>query len=218
MSAPTTIRVVIADDHPLVIDGIRARLETYAHIDILGEARDGETAVALAEKLDPDVMLMDISMPGLSGLDAVERLQERVPQVRVLVLSMHDNKEYILSALRAGAAGYILKDVSSQEMIGAIETVHGGGTYLCGGVSEVLGGEDASEVTELPLTTREQTILALLAEGASNKHVARKLDISVRTVETHRRNIKKKLRVDTSAGLTRWAIENGLIALDAVRR
>jgi len=208
--AQPNIRILIADDHPLVMDGIRSCLETYEHIEVVGEARTGREALDKAEELKPDIVLMDITMPDLNGLDATELFKDRFPEIKLLILSMHDNREYITSALRYGARGYILKDVPSQEIFAAIEAVHRGGTYFSSGVSDILlshaeGGSQES------LTPREQTILLLLAEGKSNKHVARELDISVRTAETHRRNIKRKLNIDSTAGLTRYAIQHGLI-------
>jgi len=208
--AQPNIRILIADDHPLVMDGIRSCLETFDHIEVVGEARTGREALDKAEELKPDIVLMDITMPDLNGLDATELFKDRFPEIKLLILSMHDNREYVTSALRYGARGYILKDVPSQEIFAAIEAVHRGGTYFSSGVSEILlahaeGGSQES------LTTREQTILLLLAEGKSNKHVARELDISVRTAETHRRNIKRKLNIDSTAGLTRYAIQHGLI-------
>ena len=202
------IRVLIADDHPLVMDGIRSCLETYEHIEVVGEAKTGLEALAKAEELNPDVVLMDINMPELNGLDATAHFKERFPDTKLLILSMHDNREYISSALRYGARGYVLKDVPSQEVVTAIEAVHRGGTYFSSGVSEIL----LSHGDNSQLTSREQAILLLLADGKSNKHVARELDISVRTAETHRRNIKRKLNIDSTAGLTRYVIQHGLIS------
>jgi len=207
---PPNIRILIADDHPLVMDGIRSCLETYDHIEVVGEARTGREALDKAEELKPDIVLMDITMPDLSGLDATEQFKDRFPEIKLLILSMHDNREYITSALRYGARGYILKDVPSQEIFAAIEAVHRGGTYFSSAVSEILLSH-AEAGSQESLTSREQTILLLLAEGKSNKHVARELDISVRTAETHRRNIKRKLNIDSTAGLTRYAIQHGLI-------
>lgn len=203
------IRVLLADDHLLVIDGIRSCLETYEHIDVVGEARTGLEALEKAEQLSPDVILMDINMPELNGLDATERLKERLPHIKVLILSMHDNHQYISSAMQNGARGFVLKDVPFQEVATAIEAVHRGGTYFSSGVSEILLSHKSLD--NGPLSTREQSVLLLLAEGKTNKHVARELDISIRTVETHRRNIKQKLDISSTAGLTRYAIEYGLI-------
>ncbi|WP_421782166.1 response regulator transcription factor [Kiloniella litopenaei] len=207
----TIISVLLCDDHPLVRDGLRSCLELYDNIEVIGEATTGAEALAKAEELRPDVVLMDINMPELNGLDATEIFAEKYPEIKLLILSMHNNREYISSALRYGARGYVLKDVPSQEVVAAIEAVHLGGTYFSSGVSKILMSYQDSDV-EGPLTTREQTILLLLAEGKSNKHVALELDISVRTVETHRKNIKRKLDISSTAGLTRYAIENGLLS------
>ncbi|WP_085902953.1 response regulator transcription factor [Kiloniella majae] len=207
----TVISVLLCDDHPLVRDGLRSCLELYDNIEVIGEATTGAEALAKAEELRPDVVLMDINMPELNGLDATEMFAEKYPEIKLLILSMHNNREYISSALRYGARGYVLKDVPSQEVVAAIEAVHLGGTYFSSGVSKILMSYQDSDA-EGPLTTREQTILLLLAEGKSNKHVALELDISVRTVETHRKNIKRKLDISSTAGLTRYAIENGLLS------
>ena len=204
------ITVLLVDDHPLVMDGIRSCLETYDHIKVVGTATSGQDGLEKATQLQPEIVLMDINMPGLNGLDATELFRERFPNIKLLILSMHDNREYIASALSFGARGYVLKDVPSKEIVTAIEAVHQGGTYFSSGVSEILLSHTDGEKSG-PLTTREQTILLMLSEGQSNKHVARELDISVRTVETHRRNIKKKLSISSTAGLTRYAIENGLV-------
>lgn len=204
------ITVLLVDDHPLVMDGIRSCLETYDHIKVVGSATSGQESLEKAAQLQPEIVLMDINMPGLNGLDATELFRERFPDIKLLILSMHDNREYIATALSFGARGYVLKDVPSKEIVTAIEAVHQGGTYFSSGVSEILLSHGDAEKSG-PLTTREQTILLMLSEGQSNKHVARELEISVRTVETHRRNIKKKLSINSTAGLTRYAIENGLV-------
>ncbi len=222
MADPKPIRVLLADDHPLVLEGISSRLGTEAHLDVVGLAHNGQEALQLAERLQPDVVMMDVSMPVMSGLEATKAFQERFPAVRVLILSMHDNREYILQLIRSGASGYILKDVSSDELIKAIETVYQGGTYFSASASQSLFSLEAAAAPSAPppladdvqsLTPREETVLRLLAEGGSNKDIARQLDISVRTVETHRQNIKTKLNIQTAAGLTRFAIEQGLVEL-----
>lgn len=203
------IRVLLVDDHQLVREGLRACLELYNQIDIIGEASSGKQALELARELNPEIVLMDINMPDLNGLDAAGMFTEQFPEIKLLIVSMHDNREYIASALQFGARGYILKDVPSEEVVTAIEAVHKGGTYFSSGVSEILLAHSKNKNTG-PLTAREQSILLMLAEGCSNKHVARELDISVRTAETHRRNIKRKLNINSTAGLTRYAIEQGL--------
>ncbi|KIT15207.1 response regulator [Jannaschia aquimarina] len=201
------IRILIADDHPMVAEGIRALLETYDDLDVVGAVGDGAAAVAAAGELHPDVALLDLNMPGVDGLSATEILRDRHPEIRVLILSMHDTREYVATALRHGAAGYCLKDQDSQEIRRAIDVVLSGERYLCPGAESALEPADGTE----PLTSREQTILLHLAQGRSNKEVAAALDISVRTVETHRKNLKRKLGISSTAGLTRYAMEHGVL-------
>ena len=210
MTEPSQIRVIICDDHPLVLEGIRSVIETFDHIDVIGAVGSAREALALAEAERPDVVMLDINMPELSGLDAIEFFRERLPQTRLLMLSMHDSREYISTAVMYGASGYILKEVSTGEIIAAIETVAAGGTYFSSGVTSAILQRNAV-AQDMPLTTREQSVLLLLARGRSNKDIAAELDISVRTVETHRKHIKKKLGIGTTAGLTRYVIDNGLI-------
>ncbi|WP_196259097.1 response regulator transcription factor [Pelagibacterium limicola] len=214
MNARSPIRVLLVDNHPLVLDGLKAILETYDHIEVVGAAPSARIALDLAQKNAPDVVLMDINMPELNGLDAIELFKEQTPSTRLLMLSMHDSREYISTSVMYGASGYILKDVSTEEILKAIETVAAGGTFFSTGVSDVLLERGAHAQKGRALTTREQDILLLVAAGKSNKDVAATLNISARTVETHRKNIKKKLGIATTAGLTRYAIENGLIGND----
>lgn len=203
------IRVLLVDDHPMVAEGIQSILESYDEIQVVGTLTNGNDAVEQCEALAPDVILMDLNMPGLGGLGATEMILERLPDTRVLILSMHDSPEYISTALSHGARGYVLKDVPTDEIKLAIDAVMRGEQYLCTGASGSLEpkGDDAREA----LTGREQTILLELAQGKSNKEVALTLDISVRTVETHRKNIKRKLGISSTAGLTRYALEHGML-------
>ncbi len=214
MIAPSPIKVLICDDHPLVLEGIRAVVETFDHIRVVGAVRSALAALALAEEENPHVVLMDINLPEISGLDAIELFRERLPRTRLLMLSMHDSREYISTAVLHGAAGYLLKDVPPGEIISAIEAVAANGSYFSSGVTEALLEKGQKQSAVVPLTTREQAVLLLLAQGRSNKDVAGELDISVRTVETHRKNIKKKLGIATTAGLTRYVIDHGLMADD----
>ena len=207
MSDP--IRVLIVDDHPMVAEGIQSILETYDDILVVGTLGTGQEAVDLAPDLVPDVILMDLNMPGLSGLVATEMLLEHSPDTRILILSMHDSPEYISTALSHGAMGYILKDVPTDEIKQAIDTVMQGQRYLCTGAKGSI--EPKQSDGREALTGREQTILLQLAQGKSNKEVAMTLDISVRTVETHRKNIKRKLGISSTAGLTRYALEHGVL-------
>ena len=203
-------RIVIVDDHPMVAEGIQAILESYDDITVLATLSDGQQIIDRVEELDPDVILLDLNMPGLGGLSTTEILLERRPETRILVLSMHDSPEYISYALSHGAMGYVLKDVPTEEIKLAIDAVTKGERYLCTGAEGSLApaSEDAAREQ---LTNREQTILLQLARGKSNKQVARALDISVRTVETHRKNIKRKLGISSTAGLTRYAMEHGVL-------
>lgn len=207
ISRPT--KVVVVDDHPLVAEGIEAILDSYDDIEVLATLSDGQQMIDRLDELRPDVIMMDLNMPGLGGLSATEMILERRPRTRILMLSMHDTPEYISTALGHGAAGYVLKDVPTEEIKRAIDTVMAGGQYLCTGAEGALkpimsGGREQ-------LTNREQTILLQLAQGHSNKEVAQGLDISVRTVETHRKNIKRKLGISSTAGLTRYALEHGVL-------
>lgn len=208
-TTPDLTRVLIVDDHPMVAQGIQSVLEDHDGIDVVGTLCDGRAVVDQLHDLDPDVILMDLNMPGMGGLTATELVLEQRPGTRVLILSMHDSPEYISSALSHGAMGYVLKDVPTEEIAHAIEAVMRGERYLCTGAS----GAIAPRSTDAPgaLTGREQTILLKLAQGMSNKDVAGALDISVRTVETHRKNIKRKLGISSTAGLTRYALEHGVL-------
>lgn len=209
MSDTPSIRTLIVDDHPMVADGIQSILESYDDIEVVGTCNSARSAIDQLSTLDPDVILMDLNMPDMGGLTATEIILEQRPGTRILVLSMHDSPEYISSALNHGAMGYVLKDVPTDEIKQAIDVVMSGERYLCTGARGSLEpkGDNAREA----LTGREQTILLQLAQGKSNKEVAIALDISVRTVETHRKNIKRKLGISSTAGLTRYALEHGVL-------
>ena len=206
---PQQTRVLIVDDHPMVAEGIEAILESYDDLKIVGVLGTGRDAVAKVGALAPDVILMDLNMPDISGLAATEMILEKRPETRILILSMHDSPEYISTALNHGARGYVLKDVPTDEIKTAIDTVMAGAQYLCTGAEGAIA-PDTQDGRE-PLTSREQTILLELAQGRSNKEVALVLGISVRTVETHRKNIKRKLGISSTAGLTRYAMEHGVL-------
>lgn len=201
-------RVVVVDDHPMVAEGIEAILESYDDIDVVATLSDGQTMIDRLDELVPDVILMDLNMPGLGGLSATEMILELRPETRILVLSMHDSREYIATALRHGARGYVLKDVPTDEIKRAIDIVMTGDKYLCPGAEGALTptGQDREQ-----LTNREQMVLLQLAQGKSNKQVAEALDISVRTVETHRKNIRRKLGVSSTGELMRYALEHGVL-------
>jgi two-component system NarL family response regulator len=209
MTVSDQTRVVIVDDHPLVAEGIEAILDSYSDITVAATLSDGQTMIDRLEELSPDVILMDLNMPGLGGLSATELILEQAPETRILVLSMHDTPEYISTALSHGARGYVLKDVPTEEIKQAIDAVMRGERYLCTGAEGALTPMNTGPHSAL--TNREQTVLLQLAQGKSNKEVAGALDISVRTVETHRKNIKRKLGIATTAGLTRYAMEHGVL-------
>lgn len=204
-----TINVLLVDDHMLVLDGLKARLELEDHIKVLGTANNGVEALEKALTLNPDIVLMDVSMPVLNGIETAKRFQAEQPEKKILMLSMHQDKEYILSLVQAGASGYVLKDVPAAELVLAIETVIRGGSYFSSGASQALC--HVQEETKEELTKRELAVLKELASGAANKTIANNLTISVRTVETHRQNLKNKLGIHSAAGLTKYAIENKLI-------
>ena len=207
MSDP--VKVVIVDDHPMVAEGIQSILESYDDISVVATLTNGREAVEQMNVLRPDVVLMDLNMPEIGGLTATEMLLEANPDTRILILSMHDSPEYISTALGHGARGYVLKDVPTEEIKIAIDTVMKGERYLCTGAQGSL--EPSDDDMRESLTSREQTVLLQLAQGKSNKEVAGTLNISVRTVETHRKNIKRKLGISSTAGLTRYALEHGVL-------
>ncbi|MGO3739894.1 MAG: response regulator [Marinomonas foliarum] len=206
------IRVLLVDDHMLVLDGLQARLELEGNIDVIATASNGLSALEKAQETQPDLVLMDVSMPVLNGLEATKRFKAEQPNVKILMLSMHNDKEYILSLIQSGANGYVLKDVSSEELVQAINTVCQGGTYFSSGASDSLFSAAPPPPKENEeLTKRETSVLKALAAGLSNKEIAQTLDISVRTVETHRQNVKNKLDIHTSAGLIKYALAKRLI-------
>lgn len=208
MTRPPT-KVLIVDDHPMVAEGIQSILESYDDIRVVGTCNAAREAIDQLKTLDPDVILMDLNMPDMGGLTATEVILEQRPGTRILVLSMHDSPEYVSTALNHGAMGYVLKDVPTDEIKQAIDVVMSGERYLCTGARGSLEPKDVA--AREALTGREQTILLQLAQGKSNKQVAKSLDISVRTVETHRKNIKRKLGISSTAGLTRYALEHGVL-------
>jgi len=210
------IRVVIADDHMIVRTGIRHVLESQPGFEVVGEAATGPEAVTLAAKLQPDVVVLDISMPGESGLQVVGRLRDGSPEPRILILSMHENAEYVLESVRAGAHGYLLKDTAATELRSAIRTVCRGESYfsppIANRLREALRGEQATHAGTLAqLTAREREVLIGVARGKTNKEIAADLGISHRTVETHRESLMRKLQIWTVAELTRFALGAGMI-------
>lgn len=214
MSEPP-IRVIVADDHAIVRTGIRHVLESEPGFAVVGEAANGAEAIELARTLAPDVAVLDISMPGESGLQVAQELRRQSPATRVLILSMHDNTEYVLEAVRAGAHGYILKDTAATELRSAIHAVRRGESYFSPPIARrltaVVRGISEEEDLLGQLTARERQVLVGVAQGRTNREIAMELGISHRTVETHRESLMRKLGIRTVAGLTRVALEAGLI-------
>lgn len=199
-----TVRLMLVDDHPLVRDGLRMRLTTVPGFEVVAEAEDPAGALAALTAQQPDVALMDIAMREGSGIDLVREFHERAPQVQVIMLTMHDQPQYVLEAFRNGARGYVLKDCPAQEIVTAISAVMGGRRYCSAGVAEALA---AGSTPASLLTQREKEVLGLIAEGLSSKEIATRLALSVRTVETHRLNIKRKCDLEGSSALVKFAVE-----------
>lgn len=203
-----TISVLLIDNHPVVLDGLKAVLETFDHIEVVGTAGLAQAGLEIGRQKRPQVILMDINMPKLSGIDAIELFLRELPETRIVMLSMHDSREYISSSIVRGAAGYILKDVSTDEVVRAIETVAGGESYFSSGVHDILMADKVQAEAD-PLTPRERHILDLIVTGRSNREIAEALGITPATAETHRKNLKKKLGIATTAGLIRYALGRG---------
>ena len=202
---PAMIRLFLVDDHPLVRDGLRARLDPLPGLEIVGEAGSAAAALEAIAQLRPDLVLADVGMKGMSGIELASLLQDRQPEVRVLMLSMYDNPEYVQQALQAGARGYVLKDAPAVEIVAAIEAVAAGGTFLSSAVSHRLF---ATQQPRPLLTPRESEILSALGRGDSSKQIARELDLSVRTVEAHRQSIKRRLGLEGQSALIKYAVEH----------
>lgn len=202
----TPIRIVLVDDHALVRAGVRALLGTIDRFAVVGEASCGEEALELLGRLDPDILLVDIGLKDINGLELTALITERAPRARVLILSMYDNREYVSTSLRVGAAGYVLKDAPSEEIIAAVEALAVGGRFYSRAIAARLGQGGTGEQE---LTPRERQVLLLMAQGLNNKAMAQRLHLSVRTVETHRLSIRRKLDIQKPADLVRHAREYG---------
>ncbi len=215
---PKKIKLLLVDDHPIVLDGIKSHLCAQPDFEVVGDAANGQEALRKAKLTLPDVILMDISMPHMNGLEAMTNLRRQVPNAKILVLTMHDSREYIAQVVRSGARGYLLKDSAPAELVGAIKAVHGGEVYFSPSVSKVLieemaDGRKPSGPEQQHLTDREREVLSLIAEGLLNKQIADRLGIGVRTIETHRERIMRKLDIHTVAGLTKYAIARGMTTM-----
>lgn len=213
-----TSTVLLVDDHQIMREGLRAILETHPEIHVVGEAADGHEAIAVALATRPDVIVMDVSMRGLNGVDATRRIVSELPEVKVIGLSMHSDRRFVLAMLSAGAVGYLLKDAAADELLRALQAVVAGKTYLSPAISSIVveTALHVSRPTEVStLSGREREVLQLLAEGLTSKDIGRKLHIAVTTVETHRRQIMDKLKLRTVAELTKYAVREGLTSLDS---
>ena len=214
---PLKIRILLADDHALVRRGLRLVLEAEPDMEVVGEAGDGATAIALALDTPADLAILDISMPRMTGLQAVAEIRRRKPEIRCLMLSMHDNERYLYEALKAGAAGYVRKAVADRDLVGAVRAAMRGEPFLYPGAMTPLIEEylrqarDEPTIREDPLTPREREVLKLIAESRSTKQIAAALVISEKTVERHRENMLDKLGMHDRVELTRYAIRSGLI-------
>lgn len=216
-----TIRVVLADDHVFVRDGIKSLLENEANIEVVGEAIDGADALEVVADSKPDLLIVDIRMPNLTGIEVVEKLRSDNNEVKIIMLSMHESEEYVLKSIKAGADGYLLKGSSKEEFLKALHTVAAGGKYFSGDISSILIGQltNASSSLEpkqnlgeeMMITKREKEILTLLLSGKGNKEIAEALDISKRTAEVHRFNLMKKLKVKNLMELSNKAMEYSLL-------
>lgn len=219
------IKVLLADDHQLIRDGIKAILSHVKDIIIVGEAKDGKEVIEQTSALKPDVVIMDIAMPGISGIEATKIIKKDMPETKVLALTQHENDEYIYQILMSGGSGYLLKNTRKEEFIDAIHAVTAGERYFSKKISNLIlqnylkpdkpkatlkqGGAD-----EIVLTKREIEVIKLIAEENSNQEIADKLFISLRTVETHRRNIMQKLKINSVIALLKYAVQNGMISID----
>jgi two-component system, NarL family, nitrate/nitrite response regulator NarL len=214
------IRVLLADDHPVVRKGIRGWLTGVENLEVVDEAVNGLEAVAKVKELSPDLVLMDVDMPKLNGLEATKQIRKEFPNTRVLILSMHTNKAVVLQIIQSGAGGYVLKDAPPADLLRAIESVDNGEPFFSPDINQIVLNQYLAETgaetapTAAQLTNRERQVLAMIAEGQSNKEMASKLGVGVRTVETHRERMMAKLNIHSVAGLTKFAIANGIVNLE----
>lgn len=212
-------QVLIVEDHTILREGLRSLLSAHPDFEITGEATDGREAIRAAEKLHPEIILMDLSMPKMGGIEAIREIKRQWSKIKILALTVHKTEEYIMATLEAGADGYLLKDATHAELIKAMEVVLKGDRYLCPGISgQIIEGYLRGRRTEKPLsvfdalTPREREILKLIGEGYKNKEIAEQLFISIKTVEKHRSNLMEKLQLHNSAALTSYALKKGLIS------
>jgi two-component system response regulator DegU len=216
------IKILIVDDHQLIVNGLKAMLEPIDGLEIIGEANDGKDAILKATELNPDVIIMDISMPILSGIEASKLILQKRPEIKILALTQHEEGEYVLQMINAGAYGYLLKNSRKEEFIEAIYSIYRGEKYFSKKISNILLNNllQSKKInieenkTEVSLTKREKEIIQKIAEEMSNQQIADELNISLRTVETHRRNVMQKLNVKNAVSLVKYAVQNHLISLN----
>jgi DNA-binding NarL/FixJ family response regulator len=220
LAPPKVKRAIIADDHRIMREGLRSLLERSGDFECIAEADDGYQAVMLATELRPDIVIMDIAMPNLNGIEATRQIKSELPEVEVVVLSMHATRNYVLQVLQAGASAYLLKDSAFEELSTALLAISRGGMYLSPAITKMAalanlkGGPSGGIAGQVEhLTKRELQVLQLIAEGKSTKDIAARLELSVKTVETHRKQIMDKLEIRSIAGLTKYCIREGLTTL-----
>ncbi|MBL7994873.1 response regulator transcription factor [bacterium] len=207
------IRILLADDHALVRDGMKTLLRNVDDLIVAGEASDGVEVIDKIKELSPDIVIMDISMPRMTGLEAMDVIQRDYPETKVLIVTMHENEDYAYQIFKAGAAGYILKSAEKKEFIDAIRAISKGETFFARSMSAVTSRNFISKTqSSIPITRREKEILRLIVDGLTNQAIADKLFISPRTVDTHRSNLMQKLKIKNTAGLVRFAMENGIVS------
>lgn len=217
-SVKKKIKLLLVDDHPVVRKGLHSCLANRENLKIVGEAGDGAESIRIAKELEPDIVLMDINMPGMDGLTVTETLRKETPKIKVLVLSMHSSRDYVLRIIKAGARGYVLKDAPTDELVKAIEAVNAGDAFFSPSVARIALNQYVAESDDRDpmskLSDREKEVLVQISNGKSNKEIASMLGIGVRTIETHRERIMRKLDIHSVAGLTKFAISHGLISLE----
>ena len=215
-----TIRILIADDHRIIREGLRSLLGAEPDLEVVGQAKNGREAIRLARDLSPEVVLLDVSMPDMNGMEATTQILEDLPHVKVIALSMHKDEHFVAGMLLAGASGYLLKDCSVEELAGAVRSVMSGGVHLSPGITPMVIRRYMDHIVEKeillrpPLSSRENEVLQLVAEGRTSRAIASALNISTKTVETHRRQIMQKLGVNTVADLTKYAVRTGVTSVE----